>query len=185
MENYKELATRTECEYSDALLERAKENVRLLHAVLGLSGEISELRAAIAKDDKVNILEEIGDMYWYLAIIENMRNINFAPGENVVEASAYDLVDDLEYFVGQLTDGLKKSIFYGKEFLDGDVIMHADDVALSLCSLVNLYDGSVANVKETNINKLKARYGEKFSEDMAINRDLVKESSVLEENLNG
>lgn len=33
---------------------------------------------------------------------------------------------------------------------------------------------------EKNIEKLKARYGEKFSEEKAIDRDLVKEREILE-----
>jgi hypothetical protein len=33
---------------------------------------------------------------------------------------------------------------------------------------------------ETNINKLKARYGTKFSEAAALNRDLEAERKILE-----
>jgi hypothetical protein len=33
---------------------------------------------------------------------------------------------------------------------------------------------------ENNIAKLKARYGEKFSEDRAVNRDLKTERKILE-----
>ena len=38
---------------------------------------------------------------------------------------------------------------------------------------------SFEDVMEKNLEKLKARYGDKFTKDKAINRDLSKELDVL------
>lgn len=64
--------------YTD-LAERLKENhgqLRLLHAVMGLTGEVGETADAIKKHilynkplDKTNIKEEAGDILWYMALL--------------------------------------------------------------------------------------------------------------------
>lgn len=49
-------------------------NTRLLHSTIGLFGEVGELAEAMLKQargqtlDAVNVGEEIGDLFWYLAI---------------------------------------------------------------------------------------------------------------------
>ncbi|TDJ06425.1 MAG: hypothetical protein E2O68_04970 [Deltaproteobacteria bacterium] len=81
---------------------------------------------------------------------------------------------------GEFLDALKKHIFYGKE-LDrvnlaeemGDVFWYCAIVASELG--INFED-----VMDKNIEKLKARYGEKFSEEKADSRDLTKERDILE-----
>jgi len=90
------------------------KNPRCLHALIGLVTELPELLDAVAKNYRVNIKEEIGDLMWYLAI----------------------LVDEYE--------------------LDFDDIL------------------------TLNLNKLKARYPNKFTSHDALNRDLDKELEVLE-----
>lgn len=87
---------------------------------------------------------------------------------------------------GELMDALKKHFFYGKplDFVNlkeefGDKEWYT---ALGLDALMSGYE----EIWETNINKLRARYKDlsgnpnKFTEDAAINRDLVKEREVLE-----
>jgi hypothetical protein len=45
---------------------------------------------------------------------------------------------------------------------------------------LNLYNLNIEEVWEKNIEKLRARYGEKFSSERAINRDLETERTILE-----
>jgi NTP pyrophosphatase (non-canonical NTP hydrolase) len=186
MENYRELAIRTECEYTEQLLERAKGKVRLTHAAFGLGGEVAELRDAIASEERVNILEELGDFYWYLAIIENVCDTNFIFDDgSVIEGTVTEMVDDLEFQICRFMDALKRAIFYGTELSNDDLLFLGDDISLSLGNLCVKFESSVDEVRAANINKLKARYGDKFSEDRAVNRDLQNESNTLKENLNG
>lgn len=99
-----------------------KRYLILLHAVMGLSTEANELLDAVKKYifygkeiDKVNLIEEAGDIFWYMAAL-------------------------------------------CKEFLNIDF----------------------KEVQFKNIEKLRARYGETWHRDGAINRDLEKERSILE-----
>jgi len=81
---------------------------------------------------------------------------------------------------GELLDAFKKHIYYKKEL---DVVNIGEEIAdiqwylFNLCRLLNL---DMEQLLEANIAKLKARYGEKFSEEKAINRDLNTERNILE-----
>lgn len=95
---------------------------RLLHAGIGLSTEAGEFLDALKKHifygkelDRVNLKEELGDLFWYMAIACDELDIEFEP------------------------------------------------------------------IMKRNIEKLKARYGEKFSETRAEIRDLEKEREILEQ----
>ena len=80
----------------------------------------------------------------------------------------------------EFTDALKKSLFYGKT-LDtvnlkeelGDLLWY---VSIAMDELGTTYEAEMQRV----INKLKLRYPEKFTEENAENRDLVKEREILE-----
>lgn len=81
---------------------------------------------------------------------------------------------------GEFLDMLKKHIFYGKpmDFVNakeevGDQMWYA---GLAIDVLKTTFN----EVLTVNINKLKARYPEKFTEEAAINRDLTTERNILE-----
>ena len=82
---YQQLAARTECD-QEAAQQRVGDPegkppqmmVRLLHACLGLTGEVGEMAATTEHWvyyghplDKTNLKEEIGDCLWYLALACN------------------------------------------------------------------------------------------------------------------
>lgn len=97
------------------------ENIRLLHAAIGLCTESGEVQDALKKHlfygkplDKVNLSEELGDIFWYIAILSDALGVSFD------------------------------------------------------------------EIQEKNIAKLKARYGDKFTEAAALNRDLDTERKILE-----
>lgn len=94
---------------------------RLLHAGMGLSTEAGEFLDSLKKHvfygkplDKINLAEELGDLFWYCAIVADELGVEFEP------------------------------------------------------------------IMERNIEKLKARYGDRFNEEKAENRDLKLERDILE-----
>lgn len=116
-------AIRTESRDFDAMNTRLLDDgvKRLLHAGIGLSTEAGEFLDALKKHifygkelDRVNLAEELGDLFWYMAIVGDELGIKFE------------------------------------------------------------------DVMDRNITKLKARYGEKFSEEKAEHRDLDSERKILE-----
>lgn len=82
---------------------------------------------------------------------------------------------------GEIDDAFKKYIFYGKPLDKVNIQEEIGDCLWYLAGLCNWLGTTIEEEQERNIAKLKARYGEKFSEDSAINRDLNNERKVLEQ----
>lgn len=124
--DYIQQALQTESPPSEAQLSRV--NLRVLHALMGMQTETAELTDAVKRHifygtelDKVNLVEEIGDIFWYIAI----------------------LLDELKVDVGD--------------------------------------KASFEHAMKVNIDKLRARYPNKFTEHDAVNRDLKTERDILEQ----
>lgn len=82
--DYVKEAMRTDCEYDNALKTRCFSVVRLTHATLGIVSEAGEFADAIKKHvfankplDFVNLIEEIGDMFWYFAVVADEFGFSF------------------------------------------------------------------------------------------------------------
>jgi hypothetical protein len=58
------------------------------------------------------------------------------------------------------------------------------DLSIKMQSIMEYYcyqyNTNIGDILDKNIAKLKARYGDKFSSDRAINRDLETERTILE-----
>ena len=125
---YQKLAAVTESTDYEVIGERMKtvRAIRLLHAVLGLASEAGEIADQLKKHffygkplDVVNLAEELGDLFWYQALMANEL------------ATTHPEIN---------------------------------------------FD----SIEETNIAKLKKRYGDKFSEHRAVTRNLDIERKILE-----
>lgn len=81
---------------------------------------------------------------------------------------------------GEVQDAIKRYVFYGKPVDRVNLIEEAGDLLWYINVLLSAVDSTFDEAMERNIAKLKARYGEKFTEAQALNRDLNKERAVLE-----
>lgn len=81
---------------------------------------------------------------------------------------------------GELTDALKKFIFYGKDLDVTNVKEEVGDLFWYIAILCDNLNISFEEIWETNIEKLAARYPDKFTEKDALNRNLNKERKILE-----
>ena len=106
------------------------------------------------------------------AIYPNASNNFVYPALGLV-GEAGEVADKLKKVIrdndGVLTDPIRESV--AKELSDvcWYVAIGSDAVKVPL-----------SNIQQTNINKLKARFPDKFSEENAINRNLDKERKILE-----
>ena len=82
---------------------------------------------------------------------------------------------------GEFLDALKKHIFYGKELDRVNLKEEMGDLFWYLAIACDELDVEFEPLMERNIAKLKARYGEKFSESKAEKRDLATEREILEQ----
>lgn len=85
---------------------------------------------------------------------------------------------------GELIDALKKTIYYGKPLDKVNIVEEVGDIMWYLALILRELDMTFEDAAQININKLRSRFGEKFSEFDAQNRDLTKERSILEHGVN-
>lgn len=84
VQDYISGAIRTESPASAEVNARMARSVRGLHAAMGVATEAGELVDAFKKHifygkplDKVNVVEEVGDLFWYLAILADDLGFTF------------------------------------------------------------------------------------------------------------
>lgn len=170
-DEYKALALRTE---SIPDIGGSKEVTRLLHGVMGVCTELAELSIS---NNIANRYEEIGDVFWYLAIIDDVIDYSSGPPDNL---KAWE--NGLQ-IVGDLQDVIKRVIFYGTP-LDEQAICKLRD---SCWQTLNFINGLKVDELESyelywiaNITKLEKRYPELlFDKDKAINRNVEEELSHM------
>jgi NTP pyrophosphatase (non-canonical NTP hydrolase) len=83
---------------------------------------------------------------------------------------------------GELLDTFKKTIYYGKVLDVVNIKEEIGDQLWYLSNLCELLGFDIEDVMETNIKKLKARYPEKFTKQLALKRNLEAEKIVLSSN---
>jgi NTP pyrophosphatase (non-canonical NTP hydrolase) len=83
--------------------------------------------------------------------------------------------------VGELADALKKHIIYGKALDEINVFEELGDVEWYIALGLTAVKRSLEGCMKTNIAKLQARYGDKFTQAAALERDLDKERDILED----
>lgn len=81
---------------------------------------------------------------------------------------------------GEFLDVFKKNFAYKKEIDYVNLKEEIGDILWYIANFCNINDWDLERIMETNIQKLKIRYPEKFTEENAINRNLKEERKILE-----
>ena len=81
---------------------------------------------------------------------------------------------------GELVDAFKRFIFYGKPVDEVNIKEEIGDLFWYLAILCDAHRLGFESVMAANIEKLRARYPQKFDEEKALFRDLDEERQVLE-----
>jgi NTP pyrophosphatase (non-canonical NTP hydrolase) len=81
---------------------------------------------------------------------------------------------------GEFQDMLKKHLYYGRELDEVNLKEEIGDMLWYCAIALEALDADFESVMQTNINKLRARYPEKFTEENANTRDLDRERKILE-----
>lgn len=171
---------------------------KLLHSCIGSLTEIQEIlenyeNGILVTDlnKQGSVAEESADIFWYLSILFRELDIQIPENEDhsfILESfkvtKPFDLLLEFTKENLKMLDILKKKIYYNKGFN----IELIKKLSINMFYLLNYYceknNTNVGNILDININKLKARYGDKFSSERAINRDLETEREILEKGTN-
>jgi NTP pyrophosphatase (non-canonical NTP hydrolase) len=82
--------------------------------------------------------------------------------------------------VGELADVIKKNFAYKKDIDWINAQEEIGDLMWYIANFCNINNFDLTKILQTNIDKLTARYPDKFTEHNAINRNLDKERTILE-----
>ena len=181
-----------------ALVTKSKETSKVddfQHSGYGLVTEVGELVDAYKRQrfykkplDKVNLLEEVGDTLWYLAIGAYGHDFDLQAVEDKELGETEGLTS--EFVLGKLAHHAANvytlGMCYSTEVIFEQYATYDLAQILTylryLCSIEGIdYD----QAKPVNIAKLEKRYPEGFSEYHALNRDLESERKVLENDNQG
>lgn len=178
---YKEEASRTMAQLGDLVHDS-------LHMTVGMNTECTELLKALKSNtlDITNLKEEIGDLMWYVANYARTHSLPLMNQE--FDSNFYnkkyhypkEVLEDIIICVGELQDLDKKLFAYKKPYNQTEqfgLFLHLNNLILALCDKMEF---DLSKILQTNIDKLKARYPNKFTEQDAIVRNLDKERKILE-----
>jgi len=121
----------------------------------------------------------------YINDSERTETMDFGPIRRRLEKT--DTIRIIHMAMGLVTeaaeimDALKKHLFYGKDL---DLVNLAEEMGDQFWYLAGMARvlgyTDFDQIMQTNIDKLKARFPEKFTEENALVRDLDKERYILE-----
>lgn len=156
-----------------------------LHYAIGICTEIGELVEAIGKRsvDKVNIMEEIGDIFWYLAGFQRVYEFHLKEDDvdmRFTYTSMEKCILDLVLYSNEILDIYKKYAYYGREINEKALITTCKTIFDICTSLLEGVGYSVHEAREINISKLMKRFPDKFNQQDANERDLESERKILE-----
>ena len=169
------------------------------HMAMGILGELGEIVDAVKKHyvygrplDKVNLMEEVGDIFWYLAglvhVFGKPDDLDFAEFEQVeINQEKLQAARDVMQFslitlckpIAVCTADLVSTVMDGNENELKDCI---GVITAILHGTTRLLDVDLDEALERNIAQLAKRYGDKYTDYAAVNRDTGAERSVLEGN---
>lgn len=153
------------------------EKLDLAHMVLGIHSEYNEFLDALQNQDKVNVSEELADMVWYMANYCTFRGYALA---SFASSDTSNSDGELPYLTAQLQDLVKKFVAYNKPIDPTEEHRLLRSLLKSIIGLFKREGLCFEQSLQNNINKLKVRYPEKFSERNAVVRNTDKERLELE-----
>lgn len=194
LDRYAPLAMRT-------AKDRGSLYLNLWHGACGMLTELGEVADAYKKHEvygkpfnRTNVLEELGDLMWYLALYAKYGEYTLTAVPNmgpITEDSAFKL--SAEHFlllnfvpvIGVAYMAASESMLYGQ---DVDLSFEKSEVQEAIGSAIctveafaKLLGSTLAEVLQMNINKLEKRYKSGgFTAEEAINRDVQAEKAVLD-----
>ena len=81
---------------------------------------------------------------------------------------------------GELSDNLKRHMYYGQELDVPNIMEECGDLMWYIALLCRTCGKSLEEVMEANIEKLRRRFPEGFTEEKVLNRNLASEREVFD-----
>ena len=191
LEEYRLLAART-------LPDLGSMSNNLLHMEAGIAGEFLGETVDILKKtfaykkplDKVHLGEELADTVWYCAGAETINKLpememcfdedSLAIIETIKNQTITYVKEGVEIRKSSIETECLRLILANKGAVDSTnrgAILAIIGICMGVCEVLEI---DFWQALTNNISKLQVRYPEKFTEEAALNRDLVAERIELE-----
>ena len=115
----------------------------------------------------------------FVRLFDRQTGEPMSADHNMMVARLIHAVLGLASETGELADALKKHIIYGAALDQLNLFEESGDTQWYLSLAVSALKAHLGDAMERNIAKLKARYGDKFTEHAALNRNLEAERAAL------
>ena len=116
----------------------------------------------------------------FVRLVDRLTGEPMSAEHNMMVARLIHGVLGLASEVGEIADALKKHIIYGKALDQINVMEEVGDLTWYEALILSATKFHFTDAFERNIAKLKKHFGDKFSEEKALNRDLPAECAELE-----
>lgn len=148
-----------------------------VHMILGITGEFfGELVGVCITKDRNRIKDETGDVLWYLAGLARTQGLSSFTQENMAFNKDITVYEN----IGNIAEVLKKNMAYEKPYDDESMNYAIYQLYNHIVTMLSHFDIDVNQVMQLNIEKLKARFPDKFEADLAINKDNNIEQKVFD-----
>ena len=118
---------------------------------------------------------------YYAAFVTKLEpNYNFIQPMGAHQLRPLHAALGLTTEASELADVIKKNIFYGKPIDETNMLEELGDIAFYFTMMMDYFKFTMEQVLAANQAKLTARYGDKFSQEKANNRELSTERTILE-----
>lgn len=191
-EEYSAQAIKTASCNEETILQRIScDYLQPMHAALGMcseAGEVFEWVDAPSVLPDCELQAELGDCLWYVNLLVHEYAINMERVIQKASSKADSVFNNEEFYdnirfgaeilsvaAGKVCDFIKASIFYGRIMNLDAMLQTIEDYLSGIILCCRALRITLEEVMDTNISKLRARYGETFSEERANTRDLKKE----------
>lgn len=170
---YQELAMRT----SNKELDKGEH---VINGALGLCGEAGEVMRAVRAKHSAgyvdNVLDEAGDVCWYLAELCTALGVHLGevfPSESsvLIEMSDIEAADSIAMLAAKIADAVKKAYMQGHHFDREYIKEQMEGIAYGIEVIAAFKWVHVTKIMERNVEKLKKRFPNGFSAERSINRE--------------
>ena len=159
-ESYEDMAARIWKDGNEIISSLTKEKMELLHAAVGVTGELEELVQGIDNSDRENVIEELGDLTYYLTVMKQNPlitadvTIGGDPSEGLPKGNDHTLLDIVKKVViynNSKEETLKK--------LNDEFLACVNSLNYLTRALEKEFSFTFEEAKQANQNKLAGKGG--------------------------
>ena len=164
---------------------------QIVHAQIGMLTELGELGDLIKREfaygkefDRINLLEEVGDIFWYLVLYCDEKHIHMGYLDKIALVAKSHYSDGAEADEQMLRLlAISVASLAADEFIDlgSDAHGYVEAIGLLLYAFLVKYDFTVEQCLIANDAKLEKRTGKAYNREAILNRDTDAERVILEQ----